>query len=378
MTSKERILAALKMEDVDYVPCAPFMNFQHWVQRKGKLWQFPFGPSEYETADYLVNSLGLDYFIGFSFKNYRDEGVKEKVVERDGLIHKYIYTPSGTLHASVLPDGNWPHGFDIPIFDDYLPSHCKEFWIKTKEDVECFRHLINPPRTEAQLDHERYRFKEAKNLADQFNLPLLFSHGLGLTGAISMFGPANVCSLVLDEPELIDAYLEYDHQSNMEHYERAVELGVDIVRRNGFYETCDLFSPQILKNMLGNRIKEEAAYVKKHGIPFTYTILSGINPILDHLEEMDLDCMVCPDIFLGNTDGPLIAEKLKGKMSFWTGPSDTVHMPYDDTEAVRSAVREVFEVFGKKGLILTACSSAKAVFPWVSFMAMRDEWLKLR
>jgi hypothetical protein len=159
MTSKERILAAIRRQDVDHVPCSPFMNFQHWIQRKGKLWQFPFGPSEYETADYLVNTLGLDFSIGFSFAYYKDEGVREEVIEKNGLLHKYIYTPSGTLHACVDPEKNWPWGFDIPLFDDYLPSHCKEFWIKTKEDVECLKHLINPPKTKAQIAKEKFRYK---------------------------------------------------------------------------------------------------------------------------------------------------------------------------------------------------------------------------
>ena len=64
--------------------------------------------------------------------------------------------------------------------------------------------------------------------------------------------------------------------------------------------------------------------------------------------------------------------------SFWTGPSDTVHMPYERTETVRKAVRHVFEVFGKTGLILTPCSSAKATFPWENILAMIDEWKRLR
>ena len=36
MTSRERILAALRGQPVDYVPCAPFFNFQDWPQRVGK------------------------------------------------------------------------------------------------------------------------------------------------------------------------------------------------------------------------------------------------------------------------------------------------------------------------------------------------------
>jgi hypothetical protein len=64
--------------------------------------------------------------------------------------------------------------------------------------------------------------------------------------------------------------------------------------------------------------------------------------------------------------------------SFWTGPSDTLHMPYERPEEVRRAVRHVFEVFGRNGLIVTPCSTAKAVFPWENVLTMIDEWRALR
>ncbi len=87
---------------------------------------------------------------------------------------------------------------------------------------------------------------------------------------------------------------------------------------------------------------------------------------------------MCPDIFLREADGLSLFETMGKITSFWTGPSDTIHMPYERPEEVRKAVRRVFEVFGKTGLIITPCSSSKAVFPWVNVLAMVDEWRKMR
>lgn len=53
-------------------------------------------------------------------------------------------------------------------------------------------------------------------------------------------------------------------------------------------------------------------------------------------------------------------------------------MPYERPDEVRQAVRKVFEVFGKTGLILTPVSSAKAVLPWQNVLAMVDEWKRWR
>ena len=50
MNSKERVLAALRRETVDYVPCSPFLNPQDPVQRLGKTYNFPFGPSREEMV----------------------------------------------------------------------------------------------------------------------------------------------------------------------------------------------------------------------------------------------------------------------------------------------------------------------------------------
>lgn len=42
------------------------------------------------------------------------------------------------------------------------------------------------------------------------------------------------------------------------------------------------------------------------------------------------------------------------------------------------AVREVFDVFGPTGLLLTACPSAHSIMPWENTLAMIDEWRRLR
>ena len=68
MTSRERMLAALRRQPVDYPPCAPWFNPLSEHQRVGKRWQFPWGPSERERCEYSKNVLGVD--SNFTFQNY--------------------------------------------------------------------------------------------------------------------------------------------------------------------------------------------------------------------------------------------------------------------------------------------------------------------
>jgi len=354
------------------------MNFQDWPQRVGKRWQYPFGPSIPEMLEYMVRKLGVDQVVNIDWGYFPESGVHSKVWMEGDIIHKKFITPSGELHAAVRYDENWPHGLDIPFFSDYNPSHYVEPWIKSLRDIECLRHILLPPQTEDDLEQVRFKVEEAKRLAEKYQLATCFNFGLGLTGALLMFGTKQVCMFAVTEPELIDAYLEIDHQFNLKNYKIALDFGVDMIRRNGFYESCDFYSPEMLERFLFRRLEEEIRMVHETGKPIGYTLLTGIMPMLDYLDRLDFDCIICPDVFMKGADAWKLKEKLGDRKSFWTGPSDTIHMPYEKPDEVRKAVRYVFEVFGRMGLLITPCSSSKAVFPWTNVLVMIDEWKKLR
>ena len=60
------------------------------------------------------------------------------------------------------------------------------------------------------------------------------------------------------------------------------------------------------------------------------------------------------------------------------GPGSTYHIWKDDPELTRGAVRQCFEVFGRRGLIITPCVSVHSIMLWQNALAMIDEWKKLR
>lgn len=378
MTGKERILAAIRREPVDYVPCAPFMNPQDWTQRVGKRWQYPFGPSTPETLDYMVTKLGVDQMLILSWGVFPSDNVSSKVWLENDIIHKIWSTPAGELHAAIRYNEYWPHGLDIPFFGDYNPAHYVKPWLSSMEDIECLRYILLPPRDKQQLEQIRFAHHEAKFLADKYQQPVGFYFGLGLSGALLMFGPAELCELMITNPDMVEAYLELDHQWILKNYEVAIDLGVDFIWRDGFYESCDFYSPVMLERFLSKRLQQEIRLVHDAGLPMGYTLLTGIMPMLDYLQKLDFDCIVCLDVFYKDANAVTIKNTLGGTKSFWTGPSDTIQMPWEKPEAVRAAVRHVFEVFGKRGLIITPCSSSKAVFPWENVLAMIDEWKKNR
>ncbi len=86
-----------------------------------------------------------------------------------------------------------------------------------------------------------------------------------------------------------------------------VENGVDIVRRNGFYETTDFWSPRQLQTFLGERLREEAELAHSAGRVCSYTVCTGVMPILDYLAELPFDAYDGIEPALGNQDMRIVA-----------------------------------------------------------------------
>lgn len=381
MTSRERVLAAMRREPVDYVPCSPAWNSLSPTQRVGKRFNFPWGPSQHEEIAYNVNELGVDPMVGCSCGGYESAPEVSSRTWFDAdtqLIHKVYETPAGELKSTVRYDEKWPHGLDIPFFTDFTPAHSDKFWIESEQDLECFSYVFRPVDDPDTLAGLRFGFMEGKRLADEFRLATQGGIGLGLTGALQTFGPTQLAMKMIEAPDLVDAYLELDHKVNMRRVEIGIDLGIDILGRNGFYETCDFYSPAMLQRFLFDRIQAETKAAHDAGKVVPYTVNTGVMPMLDYLRRLDLDCLRAVDISHKDHDLDEIVASQQGTKSFLIGPSSAYHLQDLDTEVTREAVRECFRVIGRTGLIITPCPSLHSIMPWQSGLAMIDEWKKLR
>lgn len=380
MTPRERILAAMRRQEVDYTPCSPIFNPLSPKQREGKRWQFPW-PVEADLRQrvrYAVEELGVDPIVAASFlPQFPVEGVTARTWVEGDVLHKVWSTPEGELRSSVRYDQLWPHGQDIPLFSDFNVGHAIKPWLENERDLACLKHVLHVPSTPRYLDDLRARVRETQAIAEEFQLPTQAYVGMGLTGAQHLFGVSQLCVMTIDQPELVDAYLEYEHGLNLKMSEMAGDFGFDIVHRNGFYETADFYSPQMLEQFLGARLRREAQAVHHAGMLICYTANTGVMPILDYFDSLPFDCMAHLDIAHKGASSRVMRDKLAHSKSFWTGPSSTYHI-YAGPEATRAAVREVFEVFGRRGLILGPCPSSHSIMPWESTLAMLDEWRQLR
>jgi len=301
MNSKERILAALRREPVDYVPCCVAFNPLTPPQRRDHTWNFPWAedaPAETKLA-FQVEELGLDQVVGTGAELCRPaDGVESRVCVEGDALHKVWTTPAGELHACVRLTDGWPHGHDIPFFSDFNIGHFVEPWIRDEADLERLKHVLRPCDTASVLEELRTGFARAKALADRWGLAVIAHVGKGLTGAMPLFGAEGLCMATLQQPELVDAWMQYEHGINLRTIEVLGELGVDIVRRNGFYETADFYGPQMLARFVGPRVSREAEAARACGMVTSYTVHTGLMPILDYLAGLSVDSLFGVDVAL--------------------------------------------------------------------------------
>ncbi len=378
MSRRQRVLAAMQRQEVDRLPCSPAFNPLYPVQRTS--WNFPWPQSasiEERTA-YQVEQLGVDMVLTMGIDLARPGPEVTSRTWVDGAtLHKVYSTPDGDLHASVRYDDRWPHGEEIPLFCDFNVGHFEKPWLADESDLRCLRHVLRVDTTGESRRKGSEFAGRLRLLADRYDLAIVANIGQGLTGAQKLCGAEALCLLTLDNPQLVHDYLALEHELNLAAIQAAAEWGVDVVRRNGFYETADFYSPAMLEQFITGHVRRENELARQAGLLSSYTIHTGIMPLLEHLAGLGFDNLFGIDVAFKDTSMTAIRQKLMPHVSLWTGPSSTYHL-WHGPEVVRQAVRDIVEAFGRRGLVLAPAVSAHSIMPWESTLAMIDEWKKLR
>jgi len=376
MTSRERVLAALRCQPVDYTPC--LCGFSASLAGPQYTWQ-----GRADTIACIVRELGLDYYVVFAL----DASIHPDVTWRiwrehpagaaEPVLHKEIMTPRGPLTAAIRVTEDLEHPDDIPLNSDWNVSRYVKPWLQTMEDVERYRYVQLPP-SDRDIAAARERFAAAKRRAGEYGLITYASCGMGLTSAIQLFGAQQAVALSMDEPAILERFLQIEHEATMRRAEVLADLGVDVICRNGFYETTDFWSPRQLRRMLVPLLREEVEAMRSRGAAVTYTVCTGIMPMLDILAELPFDAYHSIEPALGGQDMAVVADRLCDRHAIWGGVSGPIHIGEGTPEIARQAVRDAFRWFGPRGLILSAVPSIRAHWPWENALAMFDEWRALR
>jgi uroporphyrinogen-III decarboxylase len=302
---------------------------------------------------------------------------EERPGERWPVLHKAIETPAGQLTAAIRLTEDLPHPQDVPLHSDWNVSRYVKPWLETEADVERYRYVQLPPSA-PDIATARDRIACQRQAAERLGVATYAACGMGLTAALQLFGAQQAALLSMDQPGLLRRFLQIEHEATMARAAVLAEAGVDILCRNGFYETTDFWSPDQLKAWVAPLLREEVEAMGFRGAAVIYTVETGVMPLLGYLDELPFDGYHAIEPALGQQDLRQVAARLGPRHSLWGGVSGPLHLGEGSPEVARQAVRDAFDACGRRGLVLSAVPSIRAHWPWANALAMFEEWRRLR
>ena len=377
MTSRERILAAFSMRDVDHVPCSIYLN--------ANMTGVGYDPSTPESVIAFHERLGTDPVVDIPavaahpHLEVRVRTWTERPAGAPGeVLFKEYATPAGTLRVGVRLTPEWPFGGDIPFpGDDFCTSHLWEPLIKGPEDVDAYAFLLRPP-ARADVDRKRERIDAVVRAARARGVAVRVTAGQGLATLLFQMGAEHLVLFAVDHPEAFARLARLESDVTVASIPLYAELGVDVLKRFGGYEQTNFFSPAIWRGVVAPLLRREVETARAAGLPIYYRVVTGMKPLLDDIGALGLDCVEGFEPVLSDCPNAVVAGRLRGKTCLWTGVSSPGHLGGTDETGVRRAVREAMEAFGRRGFILGVTNSIRAHWRWENTLAMLDEWKKLR
>lgn len=403
MTSKERMLAAIECQAVDYTPCSfmlfSALNFKvrspaEFVER-----QVAMGLDAYAHAGHLQPAL------------HPDVKVREWQEVREGatIFCRRLDTPQGPLTARYRQTEGWPRQDFFPLFNDWLVTRADEVLVKPEQDLEKVKYLFAPPTAE-----DLRKFKEsarvARQVADKHQLllaggwktslapgpikgggtsgaePVQWSDA-GLMGCDAMAwlsGYEEIMVLSLSRPNLIKEYAGIIHEWALKLIQIYLEIAnPDILWRRAWYETTEFWTPQAYRNIIAPYLKKEVDLVHQAGKKFGYIMTSAFLPLLDDILATGIDVLIGLDPKEGKgTDLTVVKQKFQAqRKAIWGGVSGAITVEQGTEKETEAAVIEALKLLAPgSGFILAPVDNVRedTAKAWRNTQVFIDAWKHYR
>jgi uroporphyrinogen-III decarboxylase len=396
MDSRERFLSVIESKPVDYIPCSFMLFYNLYEDCKTE--------REYITREI---ELGLDAHVHVGHLNHSmhltgslhpDARYFEWIEESGGgkVFCRRIETPKGPLTSRIKQWNGWPTEGDFPIFKDWLVPRSREFLVKPEEDMEKIPYLFGPFK-DSDIEMLREEARSAKEIADQFHLPLVggwkgnvdptLQVDPGVMGCDAMAwlsGFEKIMELSLLQPDLIKEYAAIIHRWNMKQIEIYLDVtDADIIIRRGWYESTEFWTPKAYRAIIAPMLKKEVELIHQAGRKYAYIITSAFMPILDDILDTGIDILIGLDPVEGKgTNLQQVKDKFKARHKcLWGGVSGAQTIEQGSEAQTEAAVIEALRVLGQEGgFILSPVDNVRENTPnaWKNTHKLIDTWKKYR
>jgi len=356
MTSRQRLLAALRCQPVDHAPCS-FMLFKGLWARAGSYPDFirqqlalgldtfvqipPRSPGLVSDS-YNLHGLPVDFHPAVTVRAWKESPLGE----RWPVLVKEYQTPGGSLRAEVYQDQDWPYGDHVPFLDDYVETRSRRFIVQRSADLDALRYLLAPP---SPATVAAFQADSAPLLALARQQDLLVAGGWGVGADLIgwVYGLKNMVYATYDRPDLLGELLALIAAWNRSRMEVVLEAGVDLYIKRAWYENCDFWSPKAWQKFLFPILKSEAKLAHERGALFGYLITANCMPLLEMIAEAGVDVIIGVDP--ARWDMAQAREKLAGRVCLWGGVNGHLTVEQGSPEAVQAEVAEAFRRLGGAG-----------------------------
>lgn len=324
MTSKERILAAMRFEKVDRVPVSP--------------WHFGKLDPESPLAKELLAKTDWIHSVGSGGNPILG---KSAIVESEcvgEITTTVIHTPKGDLTSRYQRTE--------------ITGATVEFFFKGPEDIS---KLLSIPYEPPDFDLTDY-FDWKTRIGDEGLMMVGLNNGVAVPA--SWFSPEDFCLAWADAPDLIEELTAVATERLTAYAHRLCRAGVEAFRIIGGEYASVQLGPDAFKRLCVPYDRELVNAIHKHGAVAHY---HNHGPVMRYLEDFSAIGMDCLDPLesppWGDCDLGQARRRLGDRVCFQGNLDDMEVINQLPTEEVLSIARERLEAAGDRGFILGGTTS---------------------
>ena len=350
MTSRQRILASIRGDEVDRFPV--------WLKMDNGTWQGS-QPEPYRSmgSRELLTACGCD-LIDWACANTKSHNPHTEMREqrRNGSVTQTIDTPDGPLvkEYGVDPVSGW---------------HPTKYMVETAEDLAAVRWMFKDTSfTVEDGSPEAARQKQQQCETDG----ALTCTGLGPSPLMNLIedicGPENANYLAFDEPELFDEVVQLMHAEFLRHLD--VFLPIQVADTCWLTENTSttLISPGQFAKYCGPHLRDYGQRIVDHDIIAVHHMCGTLNVLL---EEIDALPAQVNEAYTTSPLGDVSLADGRRRMpskALWGGTNATLWLEPVET-IVRTVADDLADCPDTRKIFLT---SAGVLPPPVSFEKARD------
>lgn len=395
LSSRERYRTTFRHEEPDRVPL--FMNAPQFYFVDDRVqWR-----DQFERADGLL-AMGQDPMIDIWLPDPVCDPEVEirswRTIPEEGgepLMFKEYHTPAGVLRQVVRETSDWcsplhtpwqPTTFGIEkrthygmdLFDDWAISRRTEPWVKGPEDVEKLQYILKLPSGHL-LDEWRQDALRAKKFAQERGLLLMVRRTIVGDAFLWLCNGSDFMCAMIESPDYVREFLAVFQAWSLQLIELALDIGVDVIQRRGWYENPDFWGPTHFATYLAPLIEEETQLVHQADTLHCYLLTEGHGHYLDTLSNMSVDILWGIDPVMGQVNLSEIKARLGGTKTLLGGVNSEVTLTQGTEEDIRKSTREVIATLAPGGgFVLSPIGGIWPGIPWRNVEVFFDEWKKWR